>query len=65
MKGSKKISDFLIDNKVPLPDKQHVWVIESDGNIVWVVNHRIDDRYRITADTNRILLVEFRDPFRE
>jgi len=65
MKGSKKISDFLIDNKVSLSDKQHVWVIESDGNIVWVVNHRIDDRYRITADTNRILLVEFRDPFRE
>ena len=35
MKGTKKISDFLIDNKVPLPDKQHVWVIESSGNIIW------------------------------
>lgn len=65
MKGTKKISDFLIDNKVPLPDKQHVWVIESSGNIVWVVNHRIDDRYRITAKTSQVLLMEYRDPIHE
>jgi len=65
MKGTKKISDFLIDNKVPLPDKQHVWVIESSGNIVWVVNHRIDDRYRITAKTSQVLLMEYRDPVHE
>jgi tRNA(Ile)-lysidine synthase len=61
MKGTKKISDYLIDNKVSLPDKQHVWVIESAGNIVWVVNHRIDDRCRITAKTSRVLQIEYRD----
>jgi tRNA(Ile)-lysidine synthase len=65
MKGSKKISDFLIDNKVPLPDKQNVWVIESSGNIVWVVNHRIDDRYRITPDTSRVLILEYMYPVHE
>jgi tRNA(Ile)-lysidine synthase len=65
MKGTKKISDFLIDHKVPLPDKQHVWVVESAGNIVWVVNHRIDDRYRITAKTSKVLLIEFRDMVHE
>jgi tRNA(Ile)-lysidine synthase len=61
MKGTKKISDYLIDNKVSLPDKQHVWVIESSGNIVWVVNHRIDDRCRVTAKTSRVLQIEYRD----
>jgi tRNA(Ile)-lysidine synthase len=65
MKGTKKISDFLIDNKVPLPDKQHIWVIESSGNIIWVVNHRIDDRYRITASTSQVLLIECGDPIQE
>ena len=65
MKGTKKISDFLIDNKVPLPDKQHVWVIESSGNIVWVVNHRIDDRYKITAKTSQAFLIEYTDPVHE
>jgi tRNA(Ile)-lysidine synthase len=65
MKGTKKISDFLIDNKVSLPDKQHVWVIESSGNIVWMVNHRIDDRYKITANSSKALLLEYRDPVHE
>ncbi len=65
MKGSKKISDFLIDIKVPLPDKQNIWVIESSGNIIWVVNHRIDDRYRITPETSRILMLEYMTPVHE
>jgi tRNA(Ile)-lysidine synthase len=65
MKGTKKISDFLIDSKVSFPDKQHVWVIESAGHIVWVVNHRIDDRCRITAKTSQVLLIEYRDAVQE
>jgi tRNA(Ile)-lysidine synthase len=38
MKGTKKISDYLINNKVPLPDKQHTWILESAGKIAWLVN---------------------------
>jgi tRNA(Ile)-lysidine synthase len=60
MKGSKKISDFLINSKVPLPDKQHVWVLESSGNIVWVVNHRIDNGFRITSQTQQVMLIEYK-----
>ena len=59
LKGSKKISDYLINNKVPLPDKQHTWVLESGNNIAWLVNHRIDDRYKITTETHNILLIEY------
>ncbi|MBN2482480.1 MAG: tRNA lysidine(34) synthetase TilS [Bacteroidales bacterium] len=58
MRGSKKISDYLIDQKIPLPDKQHIHVIESDGNIIWLISHRIDDRYKITVATKNILLIE-------
>lgn len=60
MKGSKKISDFLINSKVSLPDKENIWVLESDKNIAWVVNHRIDDRFRITPQTNQIFLLEYK-----
>jgi tRNA(Ile)-lysidine synthase len=65
MKGTKKISDYLIDNKISLPDKQHVWVIESAGNIIWVVDHRIDDRCKITANTSQVLQIEYRDAINE
>jgi len=65
LKGSKKISDYLINQKVPMPDKQHIWVLESAGKIVWVVNHRIDDRFRITPKTRNVLLIEYINEFRD
>lgn len=57
MTGHKKVSDFLIDDKVALPDKERQLVIESDGEIVWLVGRRIDDRYRITGNTRHVLKI--------
>lgn len=51
----QKLSDFLIDKKVPLPDKHQITVLESDGQVVWVVGHRIDNRFRITPETRSVL----------
>jgi tRNA(Ile)-lysidine synthase len=58
LKGSKKVSDFLINNKVLLPDKQNIWVLETAGKIVWIIDHRIDDRFKITDQTKNILFIE-------
>jgi tRNA(Ile)-lysidine synthase len=58
--GTQKISDFLINNKIPMPDKKQIWIIESEGKIVWVVNHRIDNRFKITASTRKIFLMEYK-----
>ncbi len=55
MTGRKKVSDFLIDCKVSLPEKQRQFVLLSGGEIVWVVGRRIDDRYRLTDDTEHVL----------
>ncbi|QOI97612.1 MAG: tRNA lysidine(34) synthetase TilS [Flammeovirgaceae bacterium] len=55
MTHKKKISDFLIDNKVPLSDKPHVTVLESAGQIMWVVGYRIDNRFKVTAATQQAL----------
>ena len=58
MKGRKKISDFLVDQKVPLHQKQSVYVLESNGHIVWVVGFRIDNRYRIDESTEKVMVVK-------
>ncbi len=60
--GHKKISDYLINSKVPLPDKDNTWVIESGGNIIWLVGHRIDDRVKITSATRAVLQIECVQP---
>ena len=59
MKGKKKLSDFLIDQKVPLNLKDNVFVLVSgDGKIAWVVGFRPDERFKVTENTERVLVVK-------
>ena len=58
MQHRKKLSDFLIDQKVPRPYKAQVWVVTSGGKIVWVVGHRIDDRFKLTAATQQAYVIK-------
>jgi tRNA(Ile)-lysidine synthase len=54
MKGFKKVSDFLIDAKVPLADKKRVFVLTSSNEIIWVIGQRIDNRFRVDEKTRNI-----------
>ena len=58
MKGKKKLSDFFIDNKVPLNRKEDTWLLTSEGKIVWVIGMRIDDRFKVTDETKKIYFAE-------
>ena len=58
MAHHKKISDFLIDKKLSLADKENQWLLISGDDIVWVINQRIDERYKITRNSSRILLIK-------
>jgi tRNA(Ile)-lysidine synthase len=55
MAHRKKISDFLIDRKISVGEKDSVTVLESAGEIVWVAGHRIDNRFKLAPDTKRAL----------
>ena len=54
MKGRKKVSDLLIDLKVPMALKSKIRVVTSQGQIVWVVGYRIDEQFKIDAATQTI-----------
>ncbi len=55
MKGRKLVSDFLTDSKVNAVQKQRQFVAVCGEDIVWLIGHRSDNRYRVTAATRRIL----------
>jgi len=58
MQGFKKISDFFIDSKLSLPEKENVWILANGEKVVWIIGHRLDDRYKITPGTQHILRLE-------
>ncbi|MBD0257800.1 MAG: tRNA lysidine(34) synthetase TilS, partial [Cytophagales bacterium] len=60
MTSKKKISDFLIDEKVPLNLKERVWVLLSGDSIAWIIGHRIDNRFKITDKTEQVYQLEVR-----
>jgi len=59
MKGKKKLSDFFTDKKYTLQQKEQVWLLLSNNEIVWVMGERSDDRFKITAETKNILRISF------
>jgi tRNA(Ile)-lysidine synthase len=58
MKGSKKISDILIDNKIPLHEKENVFVLESNNEIIWLIGKVISDNFKITSKTKEVFRIE-------
>ncbi len=58
MTGLKKVSDFFIDEKYSIPDKENAWILASGNQLVWLVGKRFDDRFKITSQTKRILRIK-------
>ncbi len=61
LKGKKKLSDFFVDLKISLADKEKVWLLVSGTDIVWVIGKRIDNRYRITSKTRNAYVISTKE----
>jgi len=61
MSGEKKLSDFFIDIKLNLLEKsEQLLLCSANGNIAWILGRRLDNRYRVTDKSQKILRVEIK-----
>ena len=59
MEGKKKLSKFFKDEKFSIIDKSNAWLLCSDNQIVWVIGKRVDDRFKVTTATTKILKINY------
>jgi len=55
MNGWKLLSDFFIDQKYSVLEKEQTWLLTFQGEVVWVVGKRLDNRFRVTSNTKKVL----------
>jgi len=60
MKGQhKKLQDFFSDKKLSILEKERTWILESNGVICWIVNHRLDERFKVEESTDKVLVIKW------
>lgn len=59
MRGRKKLSDFFVDEKFSRIAKEETWVLRSRGEIVWIIGHRIDERYKVGPESLKACQIQF------
>jgi tRNA(Ile)-lysidine synthase len=59
MSMPKKLYEFMVDAKIPRSWRNHIPIVCSPQQIVWVVGWRIDDRVKTTEASQKILRLEF------
>ena len=57
LNGSKLVSDLFNDLKLDHSAKRNTWVLEADGDILWVLGHRASALYPVTSESQDYILL--------
>ncbi|MCS6934444.1 MAG: tRNA lysidine(34) synthetase TilS [Chitinophagales bacterium] len=57
----KKLKKFFSDEKIPLHQKEKIWIVESNRRIVWVAGHRIDERFKCSHKTKQAVCLKIKN----
>ena len=55
----KKLKDYMVNEKIPERERDRIPILAEDAHVLWVVGHRISEYYKITANTKRVLQVQW------
>jgi tRNA(Ile)-lysidine synthase len=56
--GKKKLKEYFIDQKIPMPFRKQIPLLVDSQSVVWIAGERISERVRVTEQTKRVLKAE-------
>ena len=59
MNGSKLVSDLFTDLKLDHQAKRDVWLLEGDGQILWVLGYRASALYQVTPESQDYIMLQY------
>ncbi|MBP5773068.1 MAG: tRNA lysidine(34) synthetase TilS, partial [Eubacterium sp.] len=59
--ATKKLKKYFIDEKIPRRERDEVLLVADGNHILWVVGHRISEDVKVTADTKKVVKLEYKD----
>lgn len=60
MKGKKSVCKYMTDRKFTLFQKENQYVALSNGQVVWLIGERLDNRFRISENTRRVCIIRIK-----
>lgn len=56
----KRLKDYLIQEKIPVKNRENLLLLADGSHVLWVTGHRISSAVKVTDDTKRILRIHIR-----
>lgn len=58
--STKSIQDYMVDEKIPKEQRGQVWLVAEGSHVLWVLGHRISEKYKVSENTKTILQIQLR-----
>ena len=55
----QKLKSYLVNEKIPLSERDRLWLLADGSHVMWVIGHRISDYYKVKEHTKRVLKVHY------
>ncbi|MGB9780831.1 tRNA lysidine(34) synthetase TilS [Caldanaerobacter sp.] len=59
MRGTKKLKEFFIDEKIPREERDYIPLVAIGKEIVWVVGYRMSEKFKVDKGTSKVLVIEY------
>jgi tRNA(Ile)-lysidine synthase len=55
----KKLKSYFIDEKIPLKQRDTMWLLAQDSHVLWLVGGRISEHVKVSKSTKTVFEIHY------